>query len=108
MTMRNLRGAAAIAIGALALATGAPAGADQGSAVIDSKAEGQVVLSGVEFRVSESTVIESKDGNRVPFAELPTTAEGASGDDAAVWYEASDADASPTLHLLKLTGAMPR
>ena len=109
MTRRSLRGGAAIAIGTLGFWLASAAGAAQGSSVIDSKSDGEVVLKGVHFRVSEATVLESKEGARISFRELPTLAGGASQDDAAVWYEASDGDvAQPTLHLLKLTGATPK
>jgi len=109
MTRRILRGGAAIAIGTMGLWLASAAGAAQGSSVIDSKADGEVVLKGTHFRVSETTVLESKDGARISFRELPTLATGASQDEAAVWYEASDGDvAQPMLHLLKLTGAVPK
>ena len=109
MTSRMLRGAAATAVGALGLWLAGAASADQGSAVIESKADGTVVMTGgTTFRVSESPAIESKEGNRMALAEDPTKAQGASDDDAAVWFEASDGEAQPMLHLLKLTGATPK
>src|SRR5262249_29857552 len=109
MTRRSLRGGAAIALGALGLWLASPAGAAPGHRVMESKSDGEVVLKGVHFRVSEATVLESKEGNRISFLELPTLAGGASEDQAAVWYESTDGDAAqPILHLLKLTGATPK
>jgi hypothetical protein len=108
MTRRILRGAAATAIGVVGLWLSAPAGAAQGSSVLESKSDGDVVMKGVHFRLTDATVLESKDGARISFRELPTLAGGASADDAAVWYEASDGDSQPTLQLLKLTGATPK
>ena len=109
MKSRTLRGAAATAIGALGLGLAAAAGADQGNALLESKADGVVVMNGgTVYRVSDSTVLESKEGNRMTFAELPTLATGASADDAAVWFEASDGETQPLVHLLKLTGATPK
>jgi hypothetical protein len=101
--------AGAVALGGIAIAAGAQA--DQNSAVVDSKrlAESVVVLSGTTYRVGEGTAISDKDGNSISLAELPTLAQGASADDAAVWYEASDSQvATPVLHVLKLTGAQPK
>jgi len=109
MTRRILRGGAAIAIGTLGLWLASAAGAAQGSSVIDSKSPGEVVLKGVHFKLSDATVLESKDGHRMSFVELPTLATGASPDQAAVWFESTDADGGqPVLHLLKLTGAVPK
>ena len=107
MTRRSLRSATAIATAALGLLLGAAAGADQGTATLESKSDGQVLMNGNPYRVTESTVLESKEGNRLSFQELPTIAEGASADDAAVWFESSDGDSMQTLHRLKLTGAQP-
>lgn len=98
----------ALALGALALAT--PASAGQGTSIVESKqlSEGIVVLGGSAFRVSDGTAIEDVAGNRIALADVPTVAQGASSDDAAVWYEASDGDvATPVLHRLKLTGSVP-
>jgi uncharacterized low-complexity protein len=101
--------------GALALGLVAGAGAahaDQGNAVIESKQVEQhlVTLGAKAYRISDGTVLEDKDGNAIAFASLPTKMEGASDDDAAVWYETGDEteEQTPVLHLLKLTGAMPR
>ena len=101
--------AGAIALGSLA--AGYPAGAGQGSSTIDSKqvGKGLVVLGGTTYRVSDGTTLEDAHGRPIAFAELPTVAQGASSDEAAVWFEASDTDATtPVLHRLKLTGAMPK
>ena len=101
--------AGAIALGALA--AGYPAGAGEGNSTIDSKqvGEGLVVLGGTTYRVRDNTALEDEHGRPIAFAELPTLAQGASSDDAAVWFEASDADAGmPILHRLKLTGAVPQ
>ena len=101
--------AGALALGFIAGA--GPARADQGTSVIDSKKsdESIVTMGGKTYRVSESTVFEDKDGNKIAFEALPTTEQGASEDDAAVWFEASESEApNPMLHVLKLTGAMPR
>lgn len=108
--MRNtiLRGAAAVAIGVLGLGLGQAAAANQGNAVIDSKQPGSVVLDGSPYRLSDATVLEDKEGNQLGYAQLPTREQGASIDDAAVWYEASDDERSPLLYRLKLTGAQPR
>ena len=101
--------AGAIALGSFA--TAFPASAGQGSSTVDSKqvGEGLVVLGGTTYRVSDNTALEDENGRPIAFAELPTVAQGASSDDAAVWFEASDADAgTPILHRLKLTGAVPQ
>jgi hypothetical protein len=92
---------------AFLLAVAADARADQGNAVIESKSQGEVVLSGRTYRVSSSTALESKEGARLSFADLPATAEGASHDDAAVWYEASDDERMPTATRIKLVGSVP-
>jgi hypothetical protein len=102
-----------ILAGSLALglmAASAPAQAGQGTGVIDSKQVegGTVVVGGTTFRVSDGTALEDKDGNAITFAALPTVAQGASVDDAAAWFEATDSEAQmPVLHRLKLTGAVP-
>jgi hypothetical protein len=101
--------AGAIALGSFA--TAYPASADQGSSIVDSKqvAEGLVVLGGKTYRVSDSTALEDENGQPIAFTALPALAQGASSDDAAVWFEASDTDVStPVLHRLKLTGAAPQ
>jgi hypothetical protein len=85
--------------------------ADQGTSVIEStKSDGSIItMGGKAYRVSRSTVLEDKDGNKIAFGALPATEQGASRDDAAVWFEASESEApNPMLHILKLTGAMPR
>jgi len=108
--MRNaiLSGAAVLAIGVLGLGLGQGASAGQGNGVIDSKQPGSVVLDGIPYRMSDATVLEDKEGNRLGYAQLPTREQGASVDDASAWYEASDDERSPLLHRLKLTGAQPR
>jgi len=101
--------AGALALGCIA-GTGS-ARADQGTAVIDSKKsdESIVTMGGKTYRVSESTVFEDKDGNKIVFEALPTTEQGASEDDAAVWFETGGSETeSLMLHLVKLTGAVPR
>lgn len=101
--------AGALALGFIA-ATGS-AHADQGSSVIESKKsnEDAITMDGKTYRVSESTALEDKDGNRIAFDALPSTESGASQDDAAVWFESSESEArEPILHRLKLTGGMPR
>jgi hypothetical protein len=101
--------AGAIALGSFA--TAYPASADQGNSIVDSKqvGEGLVVLGGTTYRVSESTALEDENGQPISFTALPTVAQGASSDDAAVWFEASDTEVStPILHRLKLTGAVPQ
>jgi hypothetical protein len=98
-----------IALGSLATAD--PASAGQGNSTVDSKqvGEGLVVLGGTTYRVNDSTALEDENGQPIAFTALPTVAQGASADDAAVWFEASDTDAStPVLHRLKLTGAVPQ
>lgn len=100
--------AGSIALGLIANA--APARAGEGTGVIDSKQVdgGLVVVGGTTFRVSDGTALEDKDGNAITLAALPTVAQGASVDDAAAWYEATDSEAqTPVLHRLKLTGAVP-
>ena len=100
--------------GALALGFIAGTGsahADQGNSVIESKKadESAITMGGKTYRVSESTVFEDKDGNKIVFEALPTTEQGASEDDAAVWFETGGSETeSPMLHLVKLTGAIPR
>jgi hypothetical protein len=108
MKRNTLRHAAALALctATLAFAGAAPAG--QGNAVIESKQDGAVVLNGASYRTSDGTVIEDREGNRISFAELPSLERGASADDAAVWFEASDDATAPLLHRLKLTGAQPQ
>lgn len=107
MSRRAIRSTAAFAITAIGLTLGAAAGAGQGSAVIESKQGDAVMLGGASFRVGLATVIEDADGNKLSFAEVPSVADGASQDAAAVYYEASDEE-QPMLHLLRLTGAVPR
>jgi len=105
MTLR-IRGAAFAIACSLALA--GAAGAEQGSAVIESKDVSSVVMNGATYRVSEATVIESKEGARMQLADLPTLAEGASADAAAVWFEADDDERARTAHVIRLTGSMPQ
>jgi hypothetical protein len=107
MARTRLRGAAAVAA-ALALGgLGFEARADQGNAVIDSKQPGSVVLNGHGYRISDSTVVEDREGNGIGYAQLPTLEQGASADAAAVWFEASDDERSPVLYRLRLTGSVP-
>ena len=98
---------AGLAAAMIWLAAAGDARADQGNALIESKSPGEVVMDARTFRVNDATVLESKDGARVSFAELPTKAEGASDDAAAAWYEASDDERAPVLSRLKLTGGLP-
>jgi hypothetical protein len=98
---------AGLAAAALWLAAAGDAQAEQGNALIESKSEGQVVMNARTFRVSAATVLETEEGARLSFAELPTKAEGASDDAAAAWYEASDDERAPVLSRLKLTGGLP-
>ena len=101
--------AGALALGFIA-GTGS-AHADQGNSVIESKKanESVITMGGKTYRVSESTALEDKDGNKIAFGALPSTESGASQDDAAVWFETSESEArNPMLHLLRLTGGMPR
>ena len=107
MSRRAIRSTAAFAMTAIGLALGTAAGAGQGNAVIESKQSDAVILGSASFRVGDSTVIEDADGNKLGFAEVPSVADGASQDAAAVYYEASDEE-QPMLHLLRLTGAVPR
>ncbi len=100
--------AGALAFGAIAIAN--PASAGQGNSIVESKqvAEGLVVLGGTTYRVSDGTAIEGVDGTPIALADVPTVAQGASSDAAAVYFESSDGDASmPVLHRLKLTGSVP-
>ena len=103
--------ASAFALG-LVVAGAGSARADQGNSVIEAKKRDQsvVTLGGKEYRVSDGTVLEDEHGNAIAFAALPTTAGGASDDEAAVWFETGDESETqtPVLHRLKLTGAMPR
>jgi hypothetical protein len=103
--MLRIRGALAIACG---LALAGAAGADQGNAVIESKDLSTVVMNGTTYQVGAATVIESKEGARIQLADLPTLAEGASADAAAVWFEADDDERARTAHLIRLTGGMPQ
>jgi hypothetical protein len=106
-TLRILAGTLALA----SLAFANPARAGQGNSIVDSKqvAEGLVVLSGSTYSVSDATAIEDADGNKVALADVPSVAQGASDDDAAVYYEASEGDVTtPVLHRLKLTGSVPK
>lgn len=102
----------ATTIAGLALAgalSGAPARAEEvsGNAVIREVhlAQSAVVLDGDLYQVTDGTRLESEHGAGLTLAELPSTAAGASGDEAAVWYEA---DEFGRLHHLRLTGAMPK
>lgn len=103
----GIRTGAAIALCAAALAFGGAAGADQGTTLIEAKEPGRVTLGGARYRLSDATMLEDADGNSISFADLPTIAAGASADAAAAWYEASDGEAEPLLHRLKLTGGLP-
>jgi len=106
---KTMRRRVAIAVaGALVGGASAVSRADSGNALVESKTESEVVLGDRTYRVDEATVIESKDGTRLRLVEVPTIADGASADDAAVWFEASDAEATPIAYRLKLTGAQPR
>ncbi len=96
--------------GTLALGLVATAQAEQGNGEIDSKQvdAGLISVGGATYRISDGTALEDIDGNVIAFAALPTLAEGATPDDAAVWFEATDSEAKPpVLHRLKLTGAQP-
>jgi len=101
--------ASTLALASLVLASSASAG--QGNSIVDSKGvdEGIVVLGGSTYNVSDGTAIEDSAGNAIPLADVPTIAQGANEDAAAVYYESSDGDvATPVLHLLRLTGAVPQ
>jgi hypothetical protein len=111
MTLRRI--ALAGALGAALAAPGlARAENDQGSAEIDAvHLEQNVVdLNGKPFRVSDGTVIEDKQGQRIGLLQLPSIEHGASADQAAVWYEAEEGDgrSARLLYRLKLTGMRPR
>ena len=100
--------ASVLALGSIALAN--PASAGQGTSVVESKqvSDGIVVLGGSTYRVSDGTAIEDTEGNSIALADVPTLAQGATSDAAAVYFEASDGDvATPVLHRLKLTGSVP-
>lgn len=107
MSRRAIRSAAAAAFAGVGLALGAAAEADQGNAVIESKQADAVMLGNASYRVSDATAIEDPDGNKLTLAQVPSVADGASQDAAAVYFEASD-EAQPMLHLLRLTGSVPR
>lgn len=107
MSRRAIRSTAAAAIAALGVALGAAAEAGQGTTVIESKQDGAVMLGAASYRVGAATVIEDENGNKLSFAEVPSIADGASQDAAAVYFEASDEE-QPMLQLLRLTGAVPR
>jgi hypothetical protein len=106
--IRSLAAASAAALGLLVGAGGARA---DGNAVVESKSlpRSEVMLGKTTFQVRDATVIEDANGHRITLREVPAMDEGASGDAAAVWYEtAGDAGGTPVLHLLKLTGGMPK
>lgn len=107
MSRHSIRSTAAAALAAIGVALGGAAEAGQGNAVIESKQDDAVMLGSASFRIGAATVIESPDGNKLSFAELPSIADGASADAAAVYYEASDEE-QPMLQLLRLTGSVPR
>ena len=95
---------------ALAGALGsAPARAEEvsGNAVIREVhlVQSAVVLDGDLYPVSDATRLENEHGAGLTLAELPSTAAGASGDEAAVWFETDDRG---RLRHLRLTGAMPK
>jgi hypothetical protein len=107
----------ATTIAGLALAgglAGAPAGAEEltGNAVIQEVhvAESAVVLDGDRYQVGDTTRLEDEQGGDLALAQLPSTANGAGGDEAAVWFLADEPRADGTRRLihLRLTGAMPR
>jgi hypothetical protein len=107
MSRGKIRSTAAAAIAAIGVALGAAAEAGQGNAVIESKQDDAVMLGNTSFRVGDATVIEDPDGHRLNFAEVPSVADGATQDAAAVYFEASDEE-PPMLQLLRLTGSVPR
>jgi len=107
MSRRAIRSTASAAIAAIGLALGGAAEAEQGNAVIESKLDGAVMLGTASYRVGDATVIEDESGNKLGFAQVPSVADGASQDAAAVYFEASDEE-PPMLQLLRLTGAVPR
>jgi hypothetical protein len=107
MVRRTIRRTAAVAIAAFGVALGAAAEAGQGNAVIESKQDGAVMLGNDSYRVGDATVIEDANGNKLAFAAVPSVADGASQDAAAVYFEASDEE-QPMLQLLRLTGSVPR
>jgi hypothetical protein len=92
----------------------APAGAEElsGNALIQDVQVGAaaVVLDGDLYRVDDLTRLEDEQGSDLTLAELPSLAGGASGDEVAVWFEASEpaADGTRRLRQLRLMGAMPK
>jgi len=95
--------------GALA---GAPAAAEgiEGNALIQEVAGSVVVLDGEPYQVGASTRLEDEQGGELTLPELPSLAGGASGDEAAAWFMADEAQAGGLRELrhLRLTGAMPK
>ena len=52
------------------------------------------MLGAASYRVGDATVIEDENGNKLSFAEVPSIADGASQDAAAVYFEASDEESA--------------
>jgi hypothetical protein len=107
-----MRTTTVLALAAL-LASG-PAAADpvHGSATIDDVelAASAVRMGGERYLVTDATRIEDAVGAELTLAELPSLAGGASGDEAAAWFEAeaSQAGRAASLTLLRLTGSLPK
>ena len=104
--------AGALLAGGLLVAGVAAAAGEQGSAVIEERgaSDHTLVLGGTAYRVTGSTELANELGGRLAFEELPSLAEGASHDEAAVWFEAGEALGTEPRPLLRvhLTGSMPR
>lgn len=94
--------------------TSAPATAEEvrDSGYLESVAAtlGTVVIEGKSYSVRRSTVIALESRGVVPLEELPALAAGASSDEAAISYEAAEANDSNPRPLLRLhlTGGPPR
>lgn len=103
-----------VALAAAVLLAAAPAAAEEvrGSGFLESvdAAFGTVVIEGEPYSVQGFTVIANESGGAVPLEELPSLAGGASTDEAAVWYEAGEANGPNPRPLLRLhlTGGLPR
>jgi hypothetical protein len=102
------------ALAAAAWLASAPATAEEvrGSGFLESvdATFGTVVIQGEPYAVRSFTVIANESGGAVPLEELPNLAAGASSDEAAIWYEAGEANGPNPRPLLRLhlTGGPPR
>lgn len=83
------------------------AGAMSTDGQIDSKQlapQPLVVVGGESYHVTENTVLEGVQGERLELSQLPALEEGASSDDAAAYLEWHQSGPRRILESLELTG----